>query len=98
MTPEETLELLQLALWTVAIVCAPPIFGAMVVGTVIALLQALTQVQEATLTFVPKIVVVLLAVFLSSAFIGAAVVKLTEAAYSRIEGPYRCEDMGRCKE
>lgn len=98
MTPEEIVDLLQLAMWTVTIVCAPPIFAAMAVGTTIALLQALTQVQEATLTFVPKIVAVLLVVFLSSAFIGAAVVKLAEAAYSRIEGPYRCEDMGRCKD
>lgn len=89
MTPEELVELLQLAMWTVTIVCAPPIAAAMVVGIVIALLQALTQVQEATLTFVPKIVVVLLAIFLSSAFIGAAVMKLTEAAYAKIEGPYR---------
>lgn len=89
MRPEEILDLLQLAMWTVAVVSGPPIVGAMVVGTVVALLQALTQVQEATLTFVPKIIVVLLAVFLSSAFIGAALAKLTEAAYSRIEGPYR---------
>lgn len=89
MTPEEIADLLQLAMWTVTIVCAPPIVGAMVVGTVIALLQALTQVQEATLTFVPKIIVVLLVLFLSSTFIGASVARLTEAAYSRIEGTYR---------
>jgi flagellar biosynthetic protein FliQ len=87
--PEEILDLLQLAMWTVAVISGPPIVGAMVVGTVIALLQALTQVQEATLTFVPKIVVVLLAVFLSSTVIGAALGKLTEAAYSRIESPSR---------
>lgn len=98
MTPGEIVDLLQLATWTVAIVCAPPIFAAMAVGTAIALLQALTQVQEATLTFVPKIVVVLLVVFLSSAFIGSAVVKLTEAAYSRIESPTRCADLDRCKD
>ena len=89
MTPEEIIDLLRLAMWTVAVVCAPPIIGAMVVGTVIALLQALTQVQEATLTFVPKIVVVMLVVFFSSAFIGGAMLKLTEAAYSKIEGPDR---------
>ena len=89
MTPEEITDLLGLAMWTVAVVCAPPIIGAMAVGTVIALLQALTQVQEATLTFVPKIVVVMLVVFMSSAFIGAAMVKLTEAAYSKIEGSDR---------
>jgi len=89
MTPEDIVDLLQLAMWTVALVCAPPIVGAMVVGTVIALLQALTQVQEATLTFVPKIVVVLFLVFLSSTFIGATLSRLAEASYSRIESSDR---------
>ena len=89
MTPEEIVDLLQLAMWTVTIVCTPPILAAMVVGTVIALLQALTQVQEATLTFVPKIVVVLLVIFLGSTFIGASMHKLTEAAYARIEDQNR---------
>lgn len=89
MTPQEIIDMLHLAMWTVAIICAPPIAGAMIVGGVIALLQALTQVQEATLTFVPKIVVVLLVIFMSSTFIGGAMLKLTEATYSRIETPSR---------
>ena len=89
MTPEEIIDLLHLAVWTVTVVCAPSIIAAMVVGLAIAMLQALTQVQEATLTFIPKIVSVLLVVLLGSTFIGASIAKLTEAAYSRIEQPSR---------
>ena len=89
MTPEEIVDLLQLAMWTVTIVSAPPILAAMIVGTIVALLQALTQVQEATLAFVPKILAVLMVIFLGSTFIGASMYKLTEATYSKIEDQHR---------
>ena len=42
----------------------------MLVGIVIALIQALTQVQEMTLTFIPKIIVILVVVAVSGSFIG----------------------------
>jgi flagellar biosynthetic protein FliQ len=57
----------------------------MLVGIGIALIQALTQVQEATLTFVPKIVVILVVVAVSGSFIGAHISTFTEMVYSRIE-------------
>ena len=57
----------------------------MIVGTVIALLQALTQVQEMTLTFVPKIVVIFLALLIGAPFIGAQIHTFTELVYGRIE-------------
>ena len=58
---------------------------AMLVGTVIALIQALTQIQEVTLTFVPQIIVFLLVVAVSASFIGAHLSTFTEMVYSRIE-------------
>jgi flagellar biosynthetic protein FliQ len=79
------MDLLQLAMWTVAVICAPPIAAAMIVGTVIALLQALTQVQEATLTFVPKIVAVMIAVVLSNSLIGTSLQNFADVTYARIE-------------
>lgn len=89
MTAEEIIDLLHLAVWTATVACAPAIIAAMVIGTAIALLQALTQVQEATLTFVPKIAAVLLAILVSSTFIGASLYKLTEASFGRIAAPHR---------
>lgn len=52
------------ALMTLLIVAAPVMLVAMIVGLIISLFQALTQIQETTLTFVPKI----LAVFVTLAF------------------------------
>lgn len=63
----------------------PAIGAAMVVGIVIALLQALTQIQEMTLTFVPKIVAVFAVVSLTASFIGGQFYVFTENIYSHIE-------------
>ncbi len=56
----------------------------MVVGIAIALLQALTQVQEMTLTFIPKIVAILVVAALSATFMGAHIFAFTEEVYGRI--------------
>ncbi len=57
----------------------------MVVGIVVALFQALTQIQEMTLTFVPKIVAMLLVLTLTASFIGSQMFLFTEQVYARIE-------------
>ncbi|MBI2343194.1 MAG: flagellar biosynthesis protein FliQ [Deltaproteobacteria bacterium] len=55
------------ALFLVLILTAPPVLGAMIVGLVISILQATTQIQEQTLTFVPKLVtVIVMLAFLGS--------------------------------
>lgn len=48
------------SLFLVLILTAPPVLSAMVVGLMVSLLQATTQIQEQTLTFVPKMVTVVL--------------------------------------
>jgi flagellar biosynthetic protein FliQ len=60
MTPSLVVELLQRALTTVLTVGGPLLLSALVVGVVVSLLQAVTQVQEQSLTFIPKLVVVAL--------------------------------------
>ncbi|WP_084395919.1 flagellar biosynthetic protein FliQ [Henriciella aquimarina] len=58
-------EVLRSALWT-AVLMGMPILGvALVLGFVIGLLQALTSIQEMTLTFVPKIFAVVVVLFLT---------------------------------
>lgn len=54
MSQELVLELFRQALWLALLLCAPPLGVALVVGTVVSLIQALTQIQEMTLSFVPK--------------------------------------------
>jgi len=85
MTAASVHDLVRLAIWTILVASSPAVVAAMLVGTAIALLQALTQVQESTLSFVPKIVAVLLALLVSADFIAAQVIVLTEQAYGQIE-------------
>ena len=72
-------------IWVMILVAAPIMTVGLVVGIVIALFQALTQVQEVTLTFVPKILAVIAVVTVAAPFIGEQVFTFTQQIYSRIE-------------
>ena len=56
------------ALYLILLLSLPPLLASLTVGFVISLLQALTQVQEQTLTFVPKIIVTILVLMISAAW------------------------------
>ena len=84
MNETDAMELVQGAIWTVIVASGPAVAAAMAVGIVIALMQALTQVQEATLTFVPKILVVFAAMVIMAPMIAAQLYSFTETVYSRI--------------
>ena len=87
---EVAVTLLGASLSLTAIVASGPAVGAaMVVGILIALFQALTQIQEVTLTFVPKIVVVLLVMIVSGSFVGGQIYAFTEMVYGRIVTGFR---------
>ena len=85
MNEADALDVIQSAIWMVIVGAGPAVGSAMVVGVAIALLQALTQVQEMTLTFVPKIVVIFAVVSLTASFIGGQFYVFTENVYARIE-------------
>ncbi|EJB04180.1 UNVERIFIED_ORG: flagellar biosynthetic protein FliQ [Rhizobium aethiopicum] len=88
MNEADALDLFQAAIWTVLISAGPAVIAAMVVGLIIALIQALTQVQEATLTFVPKIVAVLITVGVTAPFVGSQVSIFTNLVFSRIQSGF----------
>lgn len=67
MSADRALSLLDQMLWTAAIMAGPVLAGVLIVGVAISILQVATQVQEMTLTFVPKqLVAVLMLIFLGS--------------------------------
>ena len=81
MTPSEAITLTQNAVTLTLLLSAPVLLMAMLVGLLISLFQAVTQIQEMTLTFVPKIMAVMLTLlFLSSWMIG----KLTDYTHDLI--------------
>jgi flagellar biosynthesis protein FliQ len=85
MNEVDALELVQAAIWTIIVAAGPAVSLAMVIGIIIALLQAVTQIQEVTLTFVPKILAVFGAMLLTSPFIASQIYTFTELIFQRIE-------------
>lgn len=85
MNEADAMELVQAAIWTVIMVAGPCVLAAMVVGIVIALLQALTQVQEITLTFVPKIMAIFVVAMFSAHFMGANVFSFAQMTFLHVE-------------
>ncbi len=65
MTPSDAIELGREALWTTLMIGAPVLVSGMTVGLMIGLFQALTQIQEQTVAFVPKIVAMIVALSIS---------------------------------
>jgi flagellar biosynthetic protein FliQ len=63
---------------------APIMLLALAVGLVIAFLQALTQIQEMTLTFVPKVLVILVSLLVLLPFMLTTLTSFTESLVSRI--------------
>ena len=58
------IDIARAALVTALLVAAPPLLTGLLVGLVISILQAATQVQEQTLTFIPKIIAMLVSMFI----------------------------------
>jgi flagellar biosynthetic protein FliQ len=71
MTGAEVLDIATDGIWTLIIVSAPMMIVGLLVGVVIALFQALTQIQEQTLVFVPKIIAIFITMLLTLPFAGA---------------------------
>ena len=84
MNATDVLEVAREAVIVMLIVGAPLLIPALVVGLGIALVQALTQVQEMTLTFVPKIIVMFLVLVLSLPFLLSTMVGFGESMMDRI--------------
>jgi flagellar biosynthetic protein FliQ len=72
MTGPEVLDVARDAIWTIVLVSAPLMVVGLVVGVVISLVQALTQIQEMTLVFVPKILAIFVTMVLALPFMADA--------------------------
>ena len=77
-------QILSEALWTILIASAPVLVVALVVGLGIALFQALTSVQDMTLTFVPKVAAILIVLTISLPFIYTMLTRLSDEVFSLI--------------
>ena len=68
MTGAETLDVARDAVWTIVLVSSPLMVVGLVVGVIVSLFQALTQIQEQTLVFMPKILAIFLTLLIALPF------------------------------
>lgn len=88
MNEADALDIMRNAIWTILIAAGPAVLAGMIVGVSIALIQALTQVQEMTLTFVPKIVAVMVVIGLSASFMGGQIALFANLVFSRVQSGF----------
>ncbi len=87
MTQEVLMDVLREALWLALVVATPVLAVALLVGLAIGLFQALTSVQELTLTFVPKLGAILIAFWMSMDYSGQLLVSFFQTQIvARIAG------------
>jgi len=84
MTPAIAIDIARAGMMLLLTICGPLLLVSMIVGVVISLVQALTQVQEQTLTFVPKLVAAGIALLLTLPMIGHALAGFTALVADRI--------------
>ena len=85
---DANIEHLRLAFWQIVIVASPILGTALAVGLTIGILQAATSINEMTLSFVPKLILVLLAIALYAPFIMGMMVDYFEHILEAIRGIY----------
>lgn len=72
MSGAEILDIARDGIWTLLKVASPLMLVGLAVGVIIALFQALTQIQEMTLVFIPKIIAIFLTMLVALPFMGEA--------------------------
>ena len=84
MEAPEVLEVIRDSIYVLILISAPVMITALVVGLIIALIQALTQIQEATLIFVPKVLAMLLVLVLTMPFMLEQLTGLNNRLFEKI--------------
>ena len=83
-----SLDLSRQALEVTLMVSAPMLLAGLVVGVLVSLFQAVTQIQEPTLTFIPKILAVSLALLLFLPWMLTTLVQFTRRVFEALPGPF----------
>jgi len=84
MTPDNVMDLAHAALLVTSMIAAPLLLIALVTGLVIGMLQAATQINESTLSFIPKLLLLVLTLFAAGPWMLRVLVDFTHDLYSNI--------------
>ena len=84
MTPEVILDVGNEALWVTAMLAAPLLLSALGIGLLVGMIQAATQIQEMTLTFIPKLIVLMLVLMVAGSWMLGLITDFTIQLIERI--------------
>lgn len=86
MTPEAIVGLVQQALEVTLLISAPLLLAALITGLVVSVFQAATQINEMTLSFIPKLLAIFAALVLAGPWMLNVIVDFTRRLFSAIPG------------
>lgn len=78
------LSIMNQSMYEMLVLSVPLLGAAMVVGLIISIFQATTSIQEQTLTFVPKVVVIIIMLMIAGSFFGNNLIDFTKNLFSLI--------------
>jgi flagellar biosynthetic protein FliQ len=84
--PETVLTVGRDALWLAVLLAGPLLLAALAVGLLIGVFQAATQIQEMTLSFIPKLLALVVALFVAGPWMISVVVSFSERLFMEIPG------------
>lgn len=86
MTPDKVIDLSQQALYLIAMISAPMLLSALGIGLLIGMFQAATSINEQTLSFIPKLMILLLSILIAGPWMLELLLSYTRRLYISIPG------------
>ena len=84
MTPELVIDIGEQALKMVALISAPLLFSALIIGLIVGMFQAATSINEQTLSFIPKLIILVVALFVAGPWMLQLMISFTRRLYENI--------------
>ena len=86
MTPEVAIDLFRQALWLTTVVVAIVVLPSLIIGLIVAMFQAATQINEQTLSFLPRLLITFLTLIWLGPWLATQMVEFTDTLYRQIPG------------
>ncbi len=84
MTPETVITIGQQALWVTMLIAAPMLGSALAVGLLVGMIQAATQINEMTLSFIPKLFVLVMSLVVAGPWMLSVIVNYTKQLIGQV--------------
>jgi flagellar biosynthetic protein FliQ len=84
MTPESIITIGQQALWVTMLIAGPLLISALAVGLLVGMFQAATQINEMTMSFIPKLFVMVMALILAGPWMLSVITNFTRDLFEQI--------------